>query len=91
MDARPPRSGEVSRSNAPGTTKKLTIQTCVDAEFSRSDHPDALKCGHEAGADKSYFEHAGTTPLRFWSTGLGIAFLVDLVITGFRGTSVSDG
>jgi hypothetical protein len=61
---------------------KTTIQNCVEAESSRPDHPDALKCGHQAGADRTFFQHEQTTPLRYWSTGLASTFLVDLVITG---------
>ena len=61
---------------------KATIHSCVDAEWARPNHPDALECTRQAGAYKTVFEREHTTPFRYWSTGLGVTFLADLVITG---------
>lgn len=58
-----------------------TIRNCVDAEFGRANHPDALKCGHSAGADKTVFQRENTTPLVWWSQALFFALLFDLITT----------
>ena len=58
-----------------------TVRNCVDAEFSRPDHPDALQCGHKAGADQTVFQREHTTPLAWWSQALLFALLLDLAIT----------
>jgi hypothetical protein len=60
---------------------KLTIQQCVDDEV-LPNHPRAMDCARAAGAVKTFFDHENTTPARYWSTGLLMTFILDLVITG---------
>lgn len=60
---------------------KITIDQCVKSEFDNPDHPDALKCGHSFGTDKTIFEREGTTPGRYWPMAFGAAFLLDLITT----------
>jgi len=62
--------------------EKPMSQLCVEEELNRPSHPDAIECGHQAGTDKTVFEHEGVTPLRFWTETLGIFLLLDLVLAG---------
>ena len=56
------------------------VRVCVDAE-SLGDHPDALKCVHNMGADQTAFAQEHTTPTAIWSQAFGFGLLVDLVIS----------
>jgi hypothetical protein len=58
-----------------------TIKTCVDIEWSKPNHPDALECGKRQGTMETVFQHEGTTPGRYWSTTLAWAFVGYLVLT----------
>ena len=59
----------------------ISIQACVDREG--SPNFDVDKCAHDAGAYKTAFQHENISPGRYWAEALGIAFLVDLLLTGF--------
>jgi hypothetical protein len=60
---------------------KIAVDNCVDQE-SLPGHPRAFDCARDAGAMKTFFDHENTTPLRYWSTGILVMFVLDLVITG---------
>jgi len=58
---------------------KISVQTCVNREGEPNFNVD--ECVHDAGADKTVFQHEHTSPGRYWGEALGVAFLFDLVIT----------
>jgi hypothetical protein len=59
----------------------MTVSQCVNEEWDGSAHPDSLRCAHARGADKTYFQHEGISPARYWLGSLGIFFLFDCFIT----------
>ena len=56
------------------------VRVCVDAE-SLGDHPDALTCVHNFGADQTAFAQDHTTPTAVWSQALGFGLIVDLAVS----------
>jgi hypothetical protein len=58
----------------------VAIKNCVDVEYSSPAHPDALECGRQQGTMKTVFQREGTTPLKYWSSTMGVFFIADLVL-----------
>jgi hypothetical protein len=58
-----------------------TINQCVDEELRPAPGKDALKCGHERGAYKTFFEHEKISPGLFWAQTLGGFLVLDFLIT----------
>src|SRR4051794_10967362 len=58
----------------------FTIEDCGREQ--RLIHSDMNGCIHKAGADQTMFQHENTTAAAYWGKNLGIAFAIDLVLTG---------
>jgi hypothetical protein len=57
----------------------LSIQICVNQETATFDED---KCARDAGVGQTAFQHEHTTAGAYWAGALGIAFLLDLALTG---------
>jgi|GEM_PF-3865897 hypothetical protein len=58
------------------------VSMCVDQELNLPTHPDGLKCIHQHGADQTIFQEEHITPAAYWARALGIAFVLDVLVTG---------
>ncbi len=58
---------------------KVSIELCVNEEGRANFNVD--KCIHDAGAYQAAFQHEHTTAGAYWAEALGIALVLDLVLT----------